>query len=161
MTRLEQTAFLFGQRGFESSPVGTVLGGHFPGQFGGIAVRRDIRPIGQFGVDARERRALALVLGHQRSEIGVGDPRVHAHQHLPGTNGFSFADQNLLDDAGFGRLYDLQVALRDQFAFGNGDDVELAEQRPAKQRCKQGQQGPEHLATERIGRRVSESQQGW
>jgi len=55
---------------------------------------------------------------------------IHADEDLPGLDALTFLDQDFLDDAGVGGLDDLDVGLRNEPAFGTGDDVQFAEGSP-------------------------------
>jgi hypothetical protein len=64
----------------------------------------------------------------------------------------AFFHEDIADDALFGGLDDLEVALREEFAFGAGDDIQLAEDSPDQQQPQQGEQAVQQGARERRGR---------
>jgi hypothetical protein len=117
--------------------------------------------VGQLGVDAAQRQALALQVRADRLGVGIGDQGVHPHQHLAGAHGVALLHQDFLDDARFGGLDDLHVTLRHQLAFGDGDDVEAADDRPHGQQHQQHEQRPQDLAAERVRARCLQAQERW
>ena len=74
---------------------------------------------------------------------------------------FALAHENFLHDAGVCRLDDLQVALRNQLAFGHGDDVQPADQSPDDEGSEHAGEQPQHGSPERGGRGFLQAQQRW
>jgi hypothetical protein len=101
-----------------------------------------------------------VVLGGDRVGVGIRDQRVHAHERLPRMDSLAFAHQDFLDDARFGRLDDLEIALRHELAFGHRDDIQLPDQGPEQQQPQQDRQSLEHCPPERIGHGFLQAQEG-
>src|SRR5258706_1389642 len=127
----------------------------------GIAAPALERLSGKLRVDAPQRDPLVVVLGLDRLHVGVGQHRVHAHQHLALAHCLALPHQDLLDDALLGRLHDLEVARGHELALGHRDDVEATEARPQDYAGDQSNQDPEHPAGEGRRRFLLDAQKRW
>ena len=150
--RLLEQAFFLCQRVFIRAHVGGVLRIHLGIQIERIAALA-LQPLArELRVDAPQRDALVVVLGLDRLHVGIGQHRVHAHQHLALAHRLALLHQDLLDDALLGGLHDLEIARRHELAVGDGDDVELAERGPQDHTREERDQQAQHPAGERRGR---------
>ena len=109
---------------------------------------------GELRINAGQLKLLAGVFGGDGLEIRLGDQRIHAHEHLTGTHRLALAHQDVLDDARFRGLHDLEIAGGHEFAVGHCHDVQPSQQRPDDEKGDQRQDGPQHPPPLRIGRAV-------
>src|SRR6266542_225692 len=126
----------------------------------GVAVPSRERHVGELGVDApkpqRGERELAL----QRTRFGLGDVGLEPHEHFAGDDKLSFGDRDLANDSRFGGLYDLEVRARREPPFGDGDDVELAQNEPQHDRRDKRDQAMQQHARQRRRRSLVDTQGG-
>jgi hypothetical protein len=96
----------------------------------------------QLEIAPRELRA-------QDGTVGIGEPCVHAHENLPFSHEVALAHEDLAHDAWFGRLHDLEKALRHQLPLRDSHDIEAPEDRPDEHESEEGEHCVEHRTRQR------------